>query len=401
MEKWHRTMPALLVLSLLLVASVVNAASISGRLSAVAEWYENVDGDTVAPGYLYGQIAAKDLDNNGLNFKMYGRVAEDLNNTEEVESRLYYAYLEKDNLFPHVGFRLGRQYVTTADGLSIMDGLKLNLTEIGPLGFSVYGGVNVDFEDEMYDNKKVIFGGEASGQFSSLSLAASYVQQQSEGYVEKEVAGFDGELDLFSALRLYGDTQYNMITDTVSFVQTGLDWYGNDTLGLKLEYLYSVPVFETSSIYSVFAVDAYEEVSAVANITFGKGYRSFVRYTYEMYEEYDDSNVYEVGFEKIRTKKFAGYVSGIYRDDDGEEMKGGKIYASYRAFDMVTFGAGAAYDVLERNANDEDDTTSERYWADLSADFGKNVSLDITAEHAKSELYDYYDAGRVRLTVKF
>ena len=71
-------------------------------------------------------------------------------------------------------------------------------------------------------------------------------------------------------------------------------------------------------------------------------------------------------------------------------------------------GVGATFDVLERQVgflsdqyNDEDDTTSQRYWVDATAYLTKSINLQLKLEAVKSDLWDEYFRGRLRLNYLF
>jgi len=63
--------------------------------------------------------------------------------------------------------------------------------------------------------------------------------------------------------------------------------------------------------------------------------------------------------------------------------------------------------VYERSINyfdddsDTDDTTSKRYWADMTVYFNKQINLQAKVERIESDLWDYYNRGRVRLNILF
>ncbi|HEY6009343.1 MAG TPA: hypothetical protein VIU40_13540, partial [Geobacteraceae bacterium] len=169
---------------------------------------------------------------------------------------------------------------------------------------------------------------------------------------------------------------------------------------LRLEYLYSLPVFDSTSIYSVFAVSEYEEVSGEAVLRLAPGLQLLARYAREMYEETDDADVYELGVEKIRTGRWSGYIFGTWRED-GQDLKGIKAAATLQILEKLSVGAGAHFDVLERDAADEDDTTAKRYWLDGRYTFTKRIDCEAKLERVESALWDYYNRGRVRVNVRF
>jgi len=138
---------------------------------------------------------------------------------------------------------------------------------------------------------------------------------------------------------------------------------------------------------------------------FAPGLRAFGRITHEMYEDYDDANVFEAGVEKIRTDRFSGYLSGVYRDDeDGQDLKGFKARGAYMFNRYLHAGVGANIDVLDRRIdleNDEDETTSDLFWAYASINFNRKMNLQLKFERASSDLWDEYYRGRARFNISF
>jgi hypothetical protein len=376
---------------------------VSGRSSTVFEWYGTANEKTVTPFYQYLLLNAKNLDGDGLNFKGYGRIAEDFSNQAEVDSRLYYAYLEKNNLTSNLDLRLGRQFVATTAGASVMDGLYLRLRDVGGLKISVFGGGDVAYY-QGYNAKDFLVGTEVRGKIGNdLNLGLSYLQKWQDGDLSHELIGLDGDYEYRSLLNLYTELQYSYLSKSVTYFMGGANYHRSPDWGLRAEYLYSLPVFSSTSIYSVFAVDRYEEAMGELRYRFDQGLYGFLRYQYEMYEETANATVVEAGVEKIRTGNFSGYASGVLRNDkDGQDLKGVKIHGSYLITKELQCGLGANIDVFERRLDDNDDeTTSTRYWADASYDFTRKTSLQIKAERVSSELWNDYYRGRIRLNVSF
>src|SRR5512139_357114 len=202
--------------SALFLAAPTQAATVTGRASTVLEWYDNADEDTVVPIYQYLQLNVRDLA-PGYHFKLYGRLADDLNNeddTDDVNSELYYAYLEKKGLLPGLDFRLGRQFIATTAGASLMDGLSLDYTFLGNYKLKLFGGGDVTYY-EGYNVKDVIDGVELSGRFfdDNLDVAASYVQKWDGGLLAQELAGFDFSFDLNGKLWVYNESQWDILSE--------------------------------------------------------------------------------------------------------------------------------------------------------------------------------------------
>jgi hypothetical protein len=377
--------------------------TLSGRSSTVFEWYSTARNETVTPFYQYLLLNGRDLDGDGLSFKGYGRVAEDFSKEVDVDSRLYYAYLEKNNLTSNLDLRLGRQFLATTAGASVMDGLYLRLRDVGGLKLSVFGGGDVAYYNG-YNAEDFLFGTEIRGKVGNdLNLGLSYLQKWREGDLSHELVGLDADYEYRSLLNLYSELQYNYLARSVSYAMGGANYHRSPDWALRAEYLYSLPVFSSTSIYSVFAVEQYEEAMGELRYRFDQGLYGFLRYQYEMYEETANATVVEAGVEKMRTGNFSGYASGVLRNDkDGQDLKGLKLQGSYLVTKGLQCGLGANIDVYERRLDEnDDDTTSTRYWADASYEFNRKTSLQVKAERVSSTLWDNYFRGRIRLNFSF
>lgn len=405
------------VLGVLLVGSAfclvvpAQAATVTGRASTVLEWYDNADEDTVVPLYQYLQLNVRDLA-PGYNVKLFGRLGDDLNDeddTNDVKSELYYAYIEKKGVLPGLDFRLGRQFIATTAGASLMDGLALDYSFLGDYQLKLFGGGDVTYY-EGYNLQDVIAGVELSGRFfdDNLDVAASYLQKWDGGLLAQELVGFDFSFDFNGKLWIYNESQWDILSERLSYELVGAKYRFEEPFTLRLEYLYSLPVFSSTSIYSVFAVEDYEEVLAEVTYTVTPGLQSFLRITRELYDEFDDASVVELGLEKLRTGRFYGYLTGTFRrDDDGQNMDGFKVYCGYLFVPKLQAGVGVNIDVFEREIDyfdtdeDADETTARRFWADAVWKFTDKINLEGKFERVESDLWDYYNRGRVRLNILF
>ena len=383
------------------------AATISGRSSTVIEWFPDADEETAVPIYQYILLNVRDIGDNGMNFKGYGRLATDTQNEVDVDSRLYYAFLEKKGVFNNrTDFRFGRQFVITTAGASVMDGLDLTLKNVGPVNIRVFGGGDATYY-ESYDKDDLVWGVEATGLFlqDRLNLGMSYMQKWDESELTKELIGIDFDYDNKEAVNVYSEFQFNYINNVVSYFLLGGKYYRNPKWNLRAEYLYSLPVFTSTSIYSVFAVDKYQELMAEYAYNIAVGLRAFGRLTHEFYEDFSDADVFEAGIEKIRTQQFSGYLAGVYRnDDEGQDLKGIKVRAAWMFSKKIQAGVGADVDVLDRRIdldNNEDETTSNLVWLYGTYFFTERVNVQLKLERASSDLWDEYYRGRARLNISF
>lgn len=403
MRKRHGMWLCVAALLLTWMNAPAHALSVSGRSSTEIEWYDNADEETAVPFYQYLLLNVNNIDDNGLTFRGYGRAADDLADEEDVDSRLYYAFLEKKGLWGAVDVRLGRQFISTSAGASIMDGLHLTYHDLGPFDVTLFGGGDVAYY-EGYNAEDLIDGIELSATlFDGLNLGVSYLQKWDESELANELIGLDLDYDWNQTLHLYSETQFDYLANSVSYFLGGVRYHKNANWSLRGEYLYSLPVFSSTSIYSVFAVDEYQEIFVEADFRLAHGLRSFVNYTRELYQDDADADVIEAGIEKIRTGRYSGYLSGVWRSDpDGQDLAGFKIYGSAMVCRSFQCGVGVNLDVLERYIDDnEDDTTSSRAWVDGTVTISRTVNVQAKLERVESDLWDEYYRGRVRLNVRF
>jgi len=383
------------------------AATFSGRSSTVIEWFDDPSDETAVPIYEYILFNVRDIGNDGLNFKGYGRLATDTRDVVDVDSRLYYAFLEKKGAFDNrVDFRFGRQFVVTTAGASVMDGLDMTFNNIGPVNFRLFGGGDATYYED-YDKDDLLWGAEVYGLFwnEQLHLGLSYMQKWDESELTKELIGFDFDYDKANFINVYSEYQFNYINNVVSYFTFGSKYYRSPKWNLRAEYLYSLPVFTSTSIYSVFSVDKYQELMAEYSYNIAVGLRAFGRYSREIYEEFSDANVFEAGIEKIRTKQFSGYLTAVYRnDDDGQDLKGFKVRTAWMFSKKIQAGVGANLDVLDRRIdfeNNEDQTTSNLLWLYGTYFFTDRINAQLKLERASSDLWDEYYRGRVRFNISF
>jgi hypothetical protein len=402
MEAWRRVLCLAALLPMLWPVGAVFGASISGRASTVLEWYDNAQGDTAVPFYQYLLLNAEDIDGQGMAFRLYGRLGDDFNDKVDADSRLYHAYLEKSNLLTNLDARLGRQFIATTAGASLMDGVKLDYRYAGNYRLSLFGGGDVKYY-EGYNAKDLVVGGELGARFiDRLNLNLSYVTKWEDSDLTHELIGLQADYNIPRLINLYGELQYNWLNDGVSYFLAGAKYYRSPVWSLRTEYLYSLPVFSSTSIYSVFAVNEYQEIMAELTYRVRPDVHTFLRYTREIYQEFSDADVLELGVQKLRTDRFSGYLTGTWREDsDGQDLRGIKARAAYLFCQKFEAALGAHVDVLERRIDDTDETTASRIWTDATYFISQKADLQAKVERVESDLWDHYYQGRIRLNIYF
>jgi hypothetical protein len=402
MEAWRRVLCLAAILPILWPIGDALGASISGRASTVLEWYDTPQEETAVPFYQYLLLNVEDLDSRGTAFRLYGRVGDDLNGKVDADSRLYHAFLDMSNLLTGLDLRLGRQFITTTAGASVMDGLKADYRFAGNYRFSLFGGGDVKYY-EGYNADDLIVGGEIGARFMDrLNLNLSYITKWEDSDTTHELIGLHVDYNIPRLINLYSELQYNWQRDSVSYFLAGAKYYRSPVWSLRTEYLYSLPVFSSTSIYSVFAVNEYQEIMGELTYRLRPDVHTFLRYTREIYQEFSDADVVELGLQKLRTDRFSGYLVGTWREDsDGQDMRGIKARVAYLFLPKFEAGIGAHIDVLERRIDDTDETTASRIWTDATYSISQRTELQAKVERVESDRWDHYYQGRVRLNIYF
>lgn len=402
MKKWVFAAAATAATILLLHPVATHAANVSGRLSTVLEGYDDPDGDANTPLMLYGYLSAAELaDTKGLNFRGYGRLGSE---AEDKDSELYYAYIEKKDLLEGLDARAGRMFIgNAAAGVRTIDGLDLGykLADMAKVKF-FYGG-NVTFDDD-YKGGDTATGAELrlGGGLYPWDVAFSYFQQRDESRLALELIGLEAYYDVRDLIDFTYDVQYNNLKQQVSYLLLETNYYRSPEYQLRLHYLYDMPVFESTSIYSVFAVDKYEELMGELTYVIDLDTRCVARLTREIYETGSDATVYEAGIEKLGLGVWSGYLFGTHRSDpDGQGLTGFKASVGYKMDKYFQPAVGIAWDVLERRKEIEDSTTSYRLWASARSEITSEFSLEALIQTAKSDLYDHFNYGRIQANYRF
>lgn len=397
-----------------LLAASASATTVTGRSSTMAEWYDDPDGNGAVPIYQYLILNARDISDTDINFRFYGRLGTDLNDHVDADNRLYYAYAEKRGINDRFDVKLGRHLVFNTAGSTLMDGISVDYSDDGPYTAGLFGGGDVKYY-ESYDEKDIVAGGKVGGKFledNNLKLGLSYIQKWEDSAATHQLIGLDAFYDHGVFFEAYSEYQFNYLSNTMSYLLLGFNYHEHFDWQARVEYLYSKPVFSSTSIYSVFAVDEYEEIMGQLNYRLGTGMFAFGRFTHEMYKAVSNANVLEVGVEKIRTDRFFGALSGVVRvHEEGQDLYGIRGRAAYLLNHRFQFGVGASIDVLERRLQIFDgqetsiegdyEETTHRIWADVTMYLGPRSSLEASISRIESDLWNEYYYGNIRFNYHF
>jgi hypothetical protein len=307
----------------------------------------------------------------------YGRLSQDFTNGEGLNGRLYYLYGEYRDLFEKVDLRIGRQFINLAAGTAIVDGAQVDLKNIGPVAFTVFGGRDVLFglKGEIGDASNTAFGVAAylTG-FKTTDAEISWFRKWDQGDVARDTLGMSFKQYLLNNLKVYGNGRFDLVSETFNEVQAGVKYFPLSNLVFTGEYYQSYPTFDTTSIYSVFAVNRYSEGLFRIDYTFNDMFSVNAGYNRQGYGEGAAADVYHLGagirpIESLRLNveydNRTGYYGGV---------NGVLIDASYDINKKAQVSAGFDYDVYQRDALTGDEI-ARRYWLAGKYKLAKNMAV--------------------------
>jgi len=381
----------------LLSAGTALGAEISGRSSSQLLWYnDDFTQDRVfeAAQYLKLNVTKVDKDDK-LSFFFYGRGAQTINSPQDATGRVYYLYADY-HATDKADLRLGRQFASNAAGSVLIDGLKVDMKNVSPVEMSVFVGRDVVFgqNGELGNTWNTDLGVSAylTG-FKNTDAEISWLRKWNQSEVARDILGASFKQNLLSSVKLYGNTKYDIFSD--SFIESliGAKVFPTADLIFTAEYYASYPIFDATSIYSVFAVDKYQEATARADYIISDMLSVNVGYNRQWFDG-ALANVYRIGtgispikhlklnLEFDTSTGYNGSLHGFMADVDYELSKEAQI------------AGGVTYDVYQRDVITHEEI-ARRYWLGGKYKLAKNMALSGRIQNDVNATYSENISGRV------
>lgn len=381
-----------------------DAVDISGRSSTQYSWYNDiVDGSKQSDlsEYIRVQIGALD-DANRLTLQGYGRLVYDVNDGGSPEERLYYLFADYKDIADTVDVRLGRQFVNLSAGSALIDGVQADIKKIGFVGLTIMGGKDIQFGEKGALTSHAAAGGMAVYLvgLKNTDLDVSYYRAYDYSDIAREMVGFNFKQYLFQSWKLYGNARYDLTAEVFSELLGGVKYFPLLDLMLTAEYYESYPTFDTTSIYSVFAVNKYQEAVLKADYTALAWLDVSAGIITEDYGDGADADVFELG---LRFRPSHTYSIGVFHDDRsgyGGDLSGWKLYVDYSDLKKLKVAAGIDYDVYQRDDMTGDET-AKKYWASARYAFSQKMSASVRVEDNVNANYTKDMRGRLTFDVDF
>lgn len=392
---------------LLFSAGTALGAEISGRSSTQLLWYndEFIEGRVFeAAQYLRLNVTKVDKDNK-LSFFFYGRGAGAISSEHEANDttgRVYYLYADYRDLADKADLRLGRQFTSNASGSVLMDGLKVDLKNIGPIGASAFVGRDVVFglTGELGSTWNTDLGVSAYlNGFKSTDAEISWLRKWDQSEVARDVIGASFKQNLLNSVRLYGNTKYDLFSEAFTESLIGAKVFPTSNLVFTGEFYSSYPTFDATSFYSVFAVDKYQESLFRADYTISDMVSVFGGYNHQKFDG-TSANVYQLGTGISPVKDLRINLECDSRTGYPDNTYGFTADLDYRINKSAQVAGGMAYDVYDRAtvANNE---IARRYWLGGKYKFAKSTALSARIQNDVNASYSENISGRVVLDYDF
>lgn len=388
----------------LLTATSAWSAEVHGRSSTQFQWYNDVFTDKkVAEFGEYLNLSITKIDKaEKFSIQGYGRATQDVRNGQGLNGRLYYLYADYRDLFDKVDIRLGRQFVNYAAGSALIDGGQIELKKVGPVAFSVMGGRNVffDLNGEGTRSHDFAFGAAAylSG-FKSTDAELSYFMKFDKDGIARDQLGASLKQYLFNSLKLYGNTRFDIPSETFSEVLAGVKYFPTADLVLTGEWYQSYPTFDSTSIYSVFAVSRYQEGVFRLDYTINDKISVNAGYSLQDYEG-EDADVFAIGCRIRPVEQVQLNLSYDRRKGYGGDLDGGIAEITYEPIKPLELGAGIHFDVYERDRVTGEET-ARKYWAGAKYKLAQNMSASVRIEDNVNARYKSDWQGRAVFNYNF
>ncbi len=379
-----RLLIPLLGVSLLTVTSTSWALEFHGRSSTQYLWFNSVfNGKKQAEFAQLLSFALTDIDKEKkFSVHGYGRVSQDVMNGDGFDSRLFYFFADYRDLFDKIDIRAGRQFVNYAAGSALVDGGMVDLKNVGPIAFSVMGGRNVLYgiDRELTRAGDTVFGAAATlvGYPATDAEISYFLKQDSDG-VARETIGAMFRQYLFGGLKMYGNVRFDTASETFEEVLGGVKYFVNENLVVTGEWFQSYPTFDYTSIYSIFAVDRYQEGSFRADYTINHMFAIRGAYKRQDFGENTVGDVFEAGLKIRPITNLMIDLAYDRRQGYAGNLDGFTLDVQYDHTPNLQLAGGLSYDVYikDRMTNR---TTSQNYWLGTRYKFDKNMSFDLRVQ---------------------
>ncbi len=394
----------LAALAILGAAPDVRAATLSGRGSTPARWFADEFGEDHLDVAQYLRFSARQLDGRDtVRISGYGRAWADVQQGGGADGRLYNLYLDKKEIVKRTDVRVGRQFFFVGAGSGIVDGARLDTRAVGPLAMTLVGGRDVIFDATGESGRKGNVAAAVQVGLTNIpggSLDLSYFVRYDENDLVREIYGLTANKRFGKSGELYGQVRLDALSEVFSEIQAGARTAIVPRLTLNAEYFRSIPVFDASSIFVVFAVERFQEILLRADYDVTALVSVSGEYRNESYGGGDTANAGEAGIRYRPQDGTSLYGAGIWRVGTGGTLYGFELSADRVFVKKYTLAAGVQHDSFRRELMNDYDVAT-RFYVGGEARVRKNVSVAARIEDTVSDRIGKDVRARLALNYDF
>ena len=380
---------ALLVAMLTLGAAAgAGAATLSGRGSTQALWFADEFGQDHLDVAQYLRFSARGLDaRDSVRVSGYGRAWGDATQGGGIDARLYNLSLDKKEIAKRTDVRIGRQFFFVGAGSGIVDGARVDTRALGPVAMTLIGGRDVVFDTTGEATRRGNVAAAVQVGLTNIpggSLDLSYLVKYDENDLAREIYGLTANKRFGKAAEVYTQIRLDALSEVFSEIQAGARTNIVPRLTVNAEYFRSIPVFDASSIFVVFAVERFQEILLRADYDLTPLVSLSGEYRNEDYGGGDTANAGEAGFRYRPQDGTSVYGAAIWRVGTGGNLYGFELSGDRVFAKKYTLGAGVQHDSFRRELMNDYDVAT-RFYAGGEAWVLKNLSVAARIEDTVSD----------------
>ena len=214
--------------------------------------------------------------------------------------------------------------------------------------------------------------------FKSTDAEISYFMKFDKGGLARDNLGASFKQYLFNSLKVYSNARFDIASESFSEVLAGVKYFPTSNLVLTGEWYQSYPTFDSTSIYSVFAVNRYQEAVFRVDYTFNDKFSVNAGYNWQDYEG-DTADVIEVGCRIRPIEMLQLSLNYDHRKGYGGNLDGGIAEITVTPIKPLELSAGIHFDVYERDRVTGEET-ARKYWFGGKYKLARNMSASVRIE---------------------
>lgn len=333
-----------------------------------------------------------------LDLEGYGRftyLEEEVEPGDEDPNRLYVLAMTLTSENNRNVIILGRQFVTALVGPEMIDGLSIQ-TGTGKATFNARWGYRSDVSGGSEEDTILGLGFDYNikrGMYLSLDYGRTY-----DNRVLSELLATEWVYNWYRFTKAYVSFNWDLMSETLHESLVGARFYFSDRLSTVIELAHNVQVFDSDSIYSVFAVDAAFTRSFSFLFTPSRTTRYVWDYIVESYQGGGGGRRYAVSghWTPGRSKIYSSLLQHTGYGGDMVEISG-----SLSTPVFGNFFAGIGGDFTRTENSGEESVSSSLLYVSGGWKLGQSTSVDLRLERCNDELTEATRSGRLALKVEF